>query len=74
MFTQLKNSKKQNIIKYFIPLVFIFYFSAVGSSNIFLNDTFLISFYSSHKLSENLFFGTTFFPLGYFSFLSNLYY
>lgn len=68
MFTQLKNSKKQNFIKYFIPLVFIFYFSAVGSSNIFLNDTFLISFYSSHKLSENLFFGTTFAPLGYFSF------
>ncbi len=68
MFTQLKNSKKQNILKYFIPLVFVFYFSVVGSSNIFLNDTFLIPFYSLHKLSENLFFETTFAPLGYFSF------
>ena len=54
--------------KYLFPFFIISYFVIIGSENIPLNDTFLISFYGSHKLTENFFLGTTFAPLGYLSY------
>jgi len=64
-------SSKLNLLilnRYTLPLSLISYIVLVGSSNIYLNDTFITSFYSTHKLSENFLLNTTFAPVGYVTF------